>query len=423
MAYTGRNSASKSSTNTGKNSASKSSTNTGKNSALKGFQSTSVNSATKAPTNIGKNLATKAPTNTGRNSASVASNGNTLFGAIKVPFSYNRNSATSGIMFTQIDGGIRGLFNTAMNSAIETIQSTSADAALRGLLHLYSDPYRLAVYAFLPIAQDRDFAITALANDEASATVRALFSNTKGVAISGDVKTKSSFIFNNLNLQNFAATAQHDDVATVLRILFKYDFATGEFEGSLQLEAPEEIIKYGRIEKIIEARWVPTHRQALALGTRYLRYIAKPRWAITFDTASKEALCNVGDDIFIEYPISPVSGKMVVMKTDYSVNNLSARITAEYVSKTPTRIIMSDIGKLDRTVSTPGSIVYENGVATISIVDANDVAMVGATVTLDGRTSQISDKAGKVRFTTTKGKHVLLVENDDYVPVEIGVEF
>ena len=311
----------------------------------------------------------------------------------------------------------------SLELAVSPLASTTAFSAVRGFSHLVTPSYRLGIFGFLTIEQNRDSAISSAAYNDAPLAISASAFHTVGVAIRGDVATKSTFSFSSTNMQGFTASAMHDGVATVLRVLFKYDFASGEFEGSLQLEAPEEIIKYGRIEKIIEARWVPTHRQALALGKRYLRYLAKPRWSISFDTSSKEALCSVGDEISVNYPISPVGGKMMVMKTDYSVNKLSARISAEYVSTQPTRIIMSDIGSLDRTVSTPGSIVYANGVATITIVDANDAPMTGATVTLDGRTSQISDKAGKVRFTTTKGKHVLLVENDDYVPVEIGVEF
>ena len=326
-------------------------------------------------------------------------------------------------MFTQEDGAIRGYYNTQWDAVVRSFFSTSADFAVHGEIHSTTPSYRLGISGNLPIEENRNSAISSKAGNAYGSAIASSAFNTKGLAIMGEVGTSPEFSFTATNVEHFSAGADYNDISTVLRILFNYDFATGEFAGTLQLEAPEEIVRYGRIEKILEARWVLTHRQALHLGKRYLRYLAKPRWSISFDTSSKEAACDVGDSIFVNYPICPVSGDMVVMKTDYNVNKLSARITAEYVSPSPTKIIISDVGNLNRTVSTPGSIVYANGVATITIVDVNDVPMTGATVTLDGRTSQISDKAGKVRFTTTKGKHILLVENDDYVPVEIGVEF
>jgi len=394
-----------------------------KNSAIRALTQTNLNSGIRTIPSDGLNSGVKALIEGNVNFGITALTSDGKWLAISVPFNDERESGIDGTISTQSDLASRAFTNVNLELSVTGFSNTESENAIRGISHLLSVPYRLGISGFLKVLQDRGSSIDAPFTDSALLSISSPMFNTKGAAISGNVETKSSFNFTNANMHNFSAVAAHDDVSTVLRILFKYDFATGEFEGSLQLEAPEEIIKYGRIEKIIEARWVPTHRHALALGRRYLRYLSKPRWSISFDTSAKDAVCDVGDEIFVDFPISPVSGKMMVMKTDYSVNELSARIVSEYVSDIPTRIIMSDIGSLDRTVSSPGSIVYANGVATITIVDVNDVPMTGAVVTLDGRTTQISDKFGKVRFTTTKGKHVLLVENDDYVPVEIGVEF
>lgn len=53
---------------------------------------------------------------------------------------------------------------------------------------------------------------------------------------------------------------------------------------------------------------------------------------------------------------------------------------------------------------------YVNGAATFTILKPDGEPMAGASVTLNGKATRITDSAGRVSFTTPRGKAKLLIK-------------
>jgi hypothetical protein len=67
------------------------------------------------------------------------------------------------------------------------------------------------------------------------------------------------------------------------------------------------------------------------------------------------------------------------------------------------------------------SVTYSAGFATFTIADEAGDPLPGAKVTLDGGTTLMSDKFGRVSFQTGRGVHHLRIEADGYITREEDV--
>ena len=206
-----------------------------------------------------------------------------------------------------------------------------------------------------------------------------------------------------------SAQCQHSDIVTVLRVLFDWDFAENKARQAVQLECPEAIAHYGRIEAEWAAPWLHSARVAEALGTRMLQWRARPVWTIPFTLPFQNVV--PGQQVAIQHPRSPAQGPHVLVdaELDLATPSLQCKILAPS-GPVPdvqlTRLSSAYDPYLQASAVGEG----EPGKKIWTIKDEQGQPIAGAKVWLDGQGSpKYTDSAGLVTFGALSGRHTLLV--------------
>lgn len=224
-----------------------------------------------------------------------------------------------------------------------------------------------------------------------------------------------------LDAEGLVARTQRDSMATVLRVLHDYDWAAQKHRQALQIEAPEAIERYGRIEREIDAGWLHSARQANLLAERLLSWMARPIWSISWGGDQATPL-NPGDWIDMAHPASPVTGthRLIVSDLDMDRGRVAMAIQAP-VGPAPVLSAARLSAAFSPYIQAGAAVVYQDGLATFTILDDLGHALAGATVTLDGGERRISDNAGRAQFACARGAHDLLVEAPGHPSVHMEI--
>lgn len=219
-----------------------------------------------------------------------------------------------------------------------------------------------------------------------------------------------------LAVTDVSASCRHDDIYTVLRVLYDYDHAAGRARRAVQIEAPEAIRNYGRLELEWDAGWLRSPRHAEALGQRLLRAIARPRWQIGWQQSAPAA---PGGWVEIDHPQLPVSGRhrLIEAEVDFSGAQITCALTVP--AGEPPAVVTGQLSSAFDPLIQAGITVEIAGSEIIFTARGDDgQPLPGAKITLDGGVSRIADNAGRVSFPVQRGRHVLLVEAQGYPPSE-----
>lgn len=217
------------------------------------------------------------------------------------------------------------------------------------------------------------------------------------------------------------AVADHGAIYTVLRVLYDYDHAAARHRRALQVEAPDAIKLYGRIERELDARWLRSPPDAQALATRDLADNARPRWRMTADDDLDDV--PPGTIVTLNHPRAPLSGRMLVFDAaaDPSANRMSLALDAP--AGAAPAIVLATLSSAFEPVIVAGAFAtYSDGKATFKLIGDRGEPLRFARVTLDGLTTRTADNGGVVQFVTARGKHLLYVEAPGYAPIEIERE-
>jgi hypothetical protein len=262
---------------------------------------------------------------------------------------------------TDIDSGILGLPEASAGSAIRGISEDVNLGTLSG------------IRGILTKEADADSGIKSSGfTDVDSGILGKEFLGVGSAIIGGDLSIDRIWAtFNNKTMDNVSAVSSQENLVTVLRILFDYDYGKQAFRKAVQLEVKESIAKYGRIEKEIQAYWLSSFRVAVQLGERQLRYYARPKWGISFTASLDYADIPSGEWIILEeHPLLPVSGRILVTDAplDLSVGEVS--FTTEKVVGPPVNVEITRLSEAYEFVPDEAiTITYRDGVATITILD------------------------------------------------------
>lgn len=225
--------------------------------------------------------------------------------------------------------------------------------------------------------------------------------------------------FTVFNCQDMQCETSQSGLVTVLRVL--HDYADGQPRRVVQLEAPEAIASYGRIERELDARWLRSPRLAADLGQRLLAYQARPVWRTTW-RADIRHQTPPGVYVDLAHARAPVHGRMLVMDAELDPSTVSVTFTSEAAAGPAPRIEMTRLSTaFEPEVTSGANVAYSNGIATFTIIDDNGRPMVAAKVTLDGTETRLTDHQGRVQFSAPRGLHLLYVEANGYTPMEIEV--
>lgn len=224
-----------------------------------------------------------------------------------------------------------------------------------------------------------------------------------------------------LDAVGLVARAERDDMATVLRVLHDYDWAAQKHRQALQIEAPEAIERYGRIEREIDAGWLHSARLANQLAERLLGWMARPVWTISWG-GDIAAPLNPGDWVALSHPSSPVSGAHRLIRSDLDMDRGRVAMAIQSpVGPAPTLSAARLSAAFSPYIQAGAAVIYQDGLATFTVLDDLGHPLAGATVTLDGGARRITDGAGRAQFKAARGAHVLLVEAEGYNGMRIEV--
>jgi hypothetical protein len=203
-----------------------------------------------------------------------------------------------------------------------------------------------------------------------------------------------------------------DDMANDLTL--KYGYEDGQPAGSVQLEAPDYIKRFGRRTVDIEAKWITSSRVAYNVAASLLGDRARPVWQYADITIGKAL--RIFDGVTVSHPLAPVTGTFPVLSREVSLEDSKTKITltAPIGDAPAVRLVRQAFaygaqqyaGVVEQTVGTDR--VY-------TITEADGTPVVGADVTANGFTRS-TDTAGRVAFPMSAlppGSYVLQIAARD----------
>ena len=223
-----------------------------------------------------------------------------------------------------------------------------------------------------------------------------------------------------LTARDVQADCRHDAIATVLRVLYDHDHATGQPRRAIQLAAPQAVAQYGRIEREWQAPFLRSPRQAQQLGQRLLQWLARPTWTLTW--AMPDQALTAGDTVLLAHPALPYAGAVTLTDVQRDLSKATLTLQAQAASgSAPDGVIERLSSSFDPVISSGSAVEYVNGQAIFTLLGDKGEALAGAKVTLDGKTVRYADGAGRVTFEATRGAHQLHIVATGYAPMDIDV--
>lgn len=338
-------------------------------------------------------------------------------------------SGIKGLGGSSVDLGIVGRGELSVDSGIRGLGEPSVDLGIRGLIEDINFGALSGIKGVAPQNTDVDSGIDCLGFTQVGCGVSGKEFLNIGSAITGGypgvfLRDRIWAVFDHKTMDSVSATSSQEDLVTVFRVLFDYDYGKDTFRKAVQLEVKEAIRKYGRIEKEIQAFWLTSFRLAVQLGERQLRYYGRPKWSVSFVSSLDYADIPPGEWVNLEaHPLSPISGNVLVTDAPLDLSAGEVSFTVEKAVGNPVDVEITRLSEAYEVMPVEGlKIAYKDGVATFTILNDLGYPLGGASVMLDGTTVRTADSRGQVQFTTTRGRHRLLVEATGYAPLEFEVE-
>ncbi len=224
-----------------------------------------------------------------------------------------------------------------------------------------------------------------------------------------------------LTAKDLQATCDATGLTTQLRVLYDYDHAAQRYLKAIELTAPEAAKEHGLLTLEWPAPWLRSPRHAEAMGQRILRYLARPRWRLTWQQAWTHAAAATptGAWVDIAHPLAPVSGRVRLLNASLDLGSATLQCTAEAAAGDAPAITTQRLSAAFEPLLAAGiKVEFAGSEIIFTAVDENGQPLAGSRITLDdGAQVRIADAAGRVSFPVQRGKHTLLIEADGYAPM------
>lgn len=229
-----------------------------------------------------------------------------------------------------------------------------------------------------------------------------------------------------LSIASATSQAQLSAIATVLTIRFGYDWQAQDFTGSVTYTAPEQVKQFGSIERIIEAPFCPTARQATRLAEYWCSRLSVPQYIATIEADRSISHITLGDRVDIIHPHLPGGSTAGALVTGREFNPESGGLTLYLLlpaSSLPTVQMSGYSGRFVQSVPKGTKVTTGSGTISLIIADDNGTPLAGAIATIDGTTSATADASGRVEFkNVAKGKHSIEVRQAGHDPFTLEIE-
>jgi len=223
------------------------------------------------------------------------------------------------------------------------------------------------------------------------------------------------------NTHNISARMDSTTLATVARVAYAHDWASGAARAALRLVAPDALTRWGEITLDVDLPAVHNARDALAFASARLVDAARATWTVQADVDARIGVLLAGQAIALAHPHAP-TGVALLTAVSHEREQAVLKITATlYTEPAPRVELQRRNAAIDAAAATEPAVTYRDGTATFTVMDDAGNPLAGATVTLDGLTSATTDATGKVQFKTARGTHTLTVSMPGFATFEIEV--
>lgn len=231
----------------------------------------------------------------------------------------------------------------------------------------------------------------------------------------GGTSAAVSFVFDSTNMASVKSISTADAIATETRLAYHLDWHTDATTRSVIVSAPQARKTYGGNGIDCTAHWLTNPRQALNLANRILKHRGRPVWQVAWTGGLDCKHLLPGDTVSITHPLVPISGSCMLLSVETDIFGGTVSMSAEMYADVSPVVELTGSASAWQPVAIDGvTINYTNGVATFTILNEQNNPLAGASVTIDGGTKRTTDKAGRVQFSTGRGKHVLQISASGY---------
>jgi hypothetical protein len=220
-------------------------------------------------------------------------------------------------------------------------------------------------------------------------------------------------------VEDITAEARSDDLVTVVRADFAWDWSASGARQAVTAAAPDAVQVYGRLEGALDMPAVRAARDALAIAQSRLSTMARPCWTIRVTVPATLAIAP-GDTVALDHPRVP-AGAALVLSTTRDRDRGTLEVVAWMPAGSAPRVEMTQRAQAIDAARPTDSVTYRDGVATFTVTDPAGNPLSGAAVTLDGQQTRETDAQGRVHFRTERGAHTLAVYRAGYQRFEMGV--
>lgn len=207
---------------------------------------------------------------------------------------------------------------------------------------------------------------------------------------------------------NVSCETAADNLVNRVTVNYKYDWATQKPFKSLIMEATDS--EHVTLEATIDANWISDNKNAELLAERYLRWYAGTVWDVesSLDVA-------VGRPIDIKHPQIPITRAIV---TSRNRNGIVAQGTSGYSGRVG--IVRRSSG-VDLNAYVETQLIENDDGFTYETRTPDGLLLTGATVTLDGKETRVSDNQGLVTFIAGPGSHQIVIKSSQFEDQTVSI--
>jgi hypothetical protein len=201
-----------------------------------------------------------------------------------------------------------------------------------------------------------------------------------------------------------------EDLFNELTVNYGFDFAEGKYLSSLTKHNPLSKVIYGRSEKTLDLSMIQSTRQAENTCDAALRTYSIPQLIHSFKDDSRTCHLEPGDRVDLTDPDGIGENGFDEAAGIITAQSLSdGAIDYTVALEGDSELYRSELVNLTQAVGATKEnllITYENGVATLTIVNESGAGIEGVEATISG-VRKVTDKSGQVRFKLLPGTYTV----------------
>lgn len=212
-----------------------------------------------------------------------------------------------------------------------------------------------------------------------------------------------------------------DDTADILHLAYDQCDVTGKPQKSMRLEASP--MRFGGIVKELSLPLLRTPANAEQVGRPILQRMAGRRYNVPLDSSQIQIRPGVWVRLVghPDWSTADVDPAIMPLAVDVNRDDVTTHVAGEFQATYPTVTVTAHSLALSDLSGARIEISERNGIATITVFDADNHGVPGARVSLNGSAPKTTDAAGQVSFAYVPGEYELIVQAPGFAPATLQI--